>query len=56
MKARNLHAIDDGIEAGTDVRFDTNGVDAGIGTAAIRQFLDTIVGILLLEIGRQCAG
>jgi hypothetical protein len=52
---RDLDAIHDSIEAGCDIRFSSDGIDAGIGAATIGQFLDSVVDVLLLEIERHGA-
>ena len=53
---RDLDTVDYGVEAGADVWLRADGIDAGVGTAAVGQFLDPVVDIFLLEIERDCAG
>ena len=47
---RDLRAVQHGIEARRGMRFGADGIDAGIGTASVGQFLDALVNILLHEI------
>src|SRR4051794_24240999 len=49
-EGRDLHAVDDGIEARRGVRLRADRIDAGIRAAAIRHVLDAVVDILFLEI------
>jgi hypothetical protein len=53
---RNLDAVDDGVEAGADVRLSADGIDAGVSTPPISKLLDPVLDVFLLEIERRCAG
>lgn len=54
-ECRDLDAIENRGDAGADVRFGTDRVDAGVGTAAAGQFLDAFVDIFLPKIERRRA-
>jgi hypothetical protein len=47
---RHLGAVDHGIEAGRRFRFGSDCVDARVGATAVRQLLDALVDVLLLEV------
>ena len=50
----DLYSVDNGIEAGADVRFRADGIDAGVRTPPLGELLDPIVDVFLLEI--ECHG
>ena len=51
---RNLDAVDDGVEAGADVRLCADGIDACVSTPPIGKLLDLDVDVFLLKI--ECDG
>src|SRR5437660_208905 len=51
-EGRDLHPIDDGIEARLCFGFGADGIDARIGPAAMCHLLDTLVDVFLHEIER----
>src|SRR4051794_22277547 len=46
----DLYSVDYGIEAGADVRFRADGIDAGVRAPPVSELLDPIVDVFLLEI------
>src|SRR5690606_38308822 len=53
-KGRHLYPVDHSVEAGIGQRLGANRIDAGVGAATLREFLDPVVNILVKEI--DCDG
>ncbi len=55
-EGRDLYPVDHRVEAGIGERLGTDGIDAGVCAAALGQFLDAVVDILVEEIDGDGAG